>query len=389
MSMPNHVYHYTTARTAIDHILRNKTLRLGRLGGVNDPKESKFRDFAFYAQGAKAIAEFKGSFMDEVCNDLADNTYALCCGMSNYGREGRENGALRPHMWANYAGRHSGVCLVLDQDILSKQVIAASQSIGGEFFFGDVNYCGLEEMVTASLPAYSLFLEHWCKDKVGYFDFHVRNYHKEMFFLKHKDWRDESECRWIVRSRAGGPIYVDIRKALVKVVVGHEVSEPDLHYILSQCKSEGIPVHKVVWNAKGSLSQNLADEDGVKVLELDFCINQNIPCSAVFYRISNGQGESEYLAVSSKNGNVVHCGSGNDVRPALNNLGYTEEDASKDIIPSGFSAGRLSEISSRPLDFKIVDGRLIPGDEEEVPYFGANVKFCDLAEGLEGGDLKR
>ena len=39
------VYHYTTAETARDHILRNKTLKLGTYAKTNDPKETKTWQF--------------------------------------------------------------------------------------------------------------------------------------------------------------------------------------------------------------------------------------------------------------------------------------------------------------------------------------------------------
>ena len=39
--IPTEVCHYTSEETAIKYILKNKEIRLGRLGLTNDPRESK------------------------------------------------------------------------------------------------------------------------------------------------------------------------------------------------------------------------------------------------------------------------------------------------------------------------------------------------------------
>lgn len=362
MVLPTFVYHYTTARTAIDYILRGRSLRLGSLSGVNDPKESKFRDFTFYARGAKSIANFKSSLFDEVCGDLASNTYALCCGVSGEDHNGREDGALHPHMWANYAGRHTGVCLVLDKGLLHEGVVSAAA--GNQIFCGEVKYHDLDELGSLSAPAYSLYLEDWCKDREGYFDFHVNNYSERLFFLKHRDWRDENEYRWIVRSRAGSQFFVDISKALVKVVVGHEISEPDLHYVKIQCAAIGVPVHRVIWNSQGSLSVDLSEPDAELTMNMQLGFSSYVQCSATFHRVTNGVGDHKIVAVSAKNGEVVIYEEGEASRDSLYALGYTDEEASMEINPVGFSAGRLVETGRRPLD--------ISAKGEEIPYYGIN-----------------
>lgn len=370
MVLPTFVYHYTTARTAIDYILRGRSLRLGSLSGVNDPKESKFRDFTFYARGAKSIANFKSSLFDEVCGDLASNTYALCCGVSGENHSGREDGALHPHMWANYAGRHTGVCLVLDKELLHEGVVETAS--GSQIFCGEVKYHDLDGLGSLSAPAYSLYLEDWCKDREGYFDFHVSNYSEQLFFLKHKDWRDESEYRWIVRSRAGSQFFVDISKALVRVIVGHEMSEPDLYYVKSQCAAIGVPVHRVIWNSEGSLSVDLSEPDAASTLQMQLGFSRDVPCSATFHRITNGVGDHKVVAVSARTGGVVFCGESEASRDSLHALGYTDEEANVEINPTGFSAGRLAETDRRPLDISVSNGEIRLAEGEEIPYYGMN-----------------
>ncbi|WP_285355485.1 DUF2971 domain-containing protein [Pseudomonas sp. lyk4-R2A-10] len=361
------VYHYTTARTAIDYILRNMSLRLGRLGGVNDPKESKFRDFVFYARGPKAISDFEGVLFDDACDDLANNSYALCCGVAGANDRDREDGALHPHMWANYAGRHTGVCLVLDKDALHKKVVASAGS--NTLFYGEVEYHDFAELSKRNSPAYSLYLEDWLKDKEGYFDFHVNNYNRQMFFLKHEDWCVENEIRWVIRSRVGADFFVDISDALVKVVVGHDVSEPDFHYLRERCVALGVPIHKVIWNSSGSLSADLSTENVPETLDMNFMFSRQVPCSAIFHRVSDGRGNPKVIAVSSRNGNVVYCGKGDDSHRSLKPLGYTEAEAAEGVSPRGFSAGRLAEIGERPLNGIFKDGVFYGNPGEEVPFY--------------------
>lgn len=361
------LYHYTTASIAIDYILNNKTLRLGALSRVNDPKESKYRDFTFYARGAKAVAEFDGAVFDEVCQDLAVNSYALCCGMGEVDDYGRESGALHPHMWANYAERHTGVCLVFDKELLHQSIEEAVPEAA--LYYGPVNYVDLKEMFAASGSAYSLYLEDWTKDKEGYFDFHVGNYHKGLFFTKHADWRDENEYRWVVRLRNGSDIFVDVTRALVKCVLGHEVSEPDFHSLRERCLSIGLPMHKVIWNASGSLSRDLSIDDEKFHMNVDLSFSQLVPCGAVFRRASDGVGNPQVIAISSKNGNCVHYGTDSS-NNNLNLLGFTEDEAMVEINPSGWSAGRWSETAKRPIGVTMNNGKLSLVEGEEVPYYG-------------------
>lgn len=365
------LYHYTTSRTAIDYILRTRSLRAGGLAGVNDPKESKFRDFSFYARGAKAVADFNVGFFNEVCEDLANNTYALCFGLPGDGNEfGREEGALHPHMWANYGGRHTGVCLVLDRELLHAEIASVAALENCQYYSGEVQYMGLEDLNTYQLPAYSLYIEDWRKEKEGYFDFHLNSYFKNMFFAKHSDWRDEKEYRWIIRSRKGVTPLVDISKALVKVVVGHEISEPDLYYVIGQCQSLGIPVHRVIWNLRGGLSEDLSRDDVERSLNIESGFSLSVPCVAVLSKVTDNVGGDQVLMVSSSNGYVLDCGDGTDLRPFVSSLGCSDEDMMIDIVPNGFSAGRLAETDTRPLKLSFSDGKMILGEGEEDPYYG-------------------
>jgi hypothetical protein len=306
--MSDFVYHYTTARTAIDHILRNGTLKLGCLAEVNDPKESKFRDFTFYVRNPKSVLDFNCDYFDEVCAELVNHTYALCCGDSGDNQGGREDGALHPHMWANYAGRHTGVCLVLDKNQLHKEILSTAEKNGGRVFFDNVKYCDQDEMESYTCSAYSLYLEDWRENKESYFDSHIEKYYRQMFFVKHKGWRDEYEYRWVLRSKKCGPFYVDIRKALVKVVVGHEIAEPDIHYVRSYGVSSGTPIHKVVWSASGSITQDVTIDSEDVSIRAKFFVSTLVPSVACYKRINTDMGNNVVVAISPIKGMMVFCG---------------------------------------------------------------------------------
>jgi hypothetical protein len=364
-----YVYHYTSAETAVEYILKNRSLKMSSLAAVNDPKESKYRDFVFYARGVRSAASFRESNFDRIVSDLTERTFAFCAGTeANPERRGVE-GALRPHMWANYADGHKGVCLVFDKAALQECFECLNEN--NYLFSGPVSYHDLESYRSITTPAYSMYLEDWLSDEQGYLDYHICNYHNQMFFTKHIDWRDENEFRWVCRSENSDEKFVDFGDALIKVVVGVDISMDRRQKILEWCKSQSIPMHTVIWHATGSLSQDLAASEESNTINLDASYSTAVPSSAVLFRVTNHAGQFISIAISSKNGAVVYVGGDTGVTSEniVTALGFQMADAEVDIKPNGFSAGRLSE-SQRPLMVNFDSGKMVIDESEEQPYYG-------------------
>lgn len=364
----NLFYHYTKAETAINYILKNLTIRMGRLASVNDPRESKYRNFTFYSMGVKSAIEFDGSLFDDVCADLALNSYAFCC-VKGSGDEG----ALHPHMWANYADDHKGVCLIFDSDKID---VAIKQAVGeANCFEGEVEYVAGDLLREKTSAAHHIYVEHWLADTEGFFDDHVRQYWKQLFFVKHTDWRDEKEYRWVARSREGKDIFVDISGAVIGCVVGEGVKDEDFYTLVAMCEALHISLRKVVWNGSGSLTRDFVGRAGIEDkchLNVEMSYSLNVPSKVIFTRVSNGDGGMEVLSISCANGNVVWGGNALGAQRHLELLGYTNDDLIEKVVVGGFSAARFSEWSQRPGVFLTEEG-VIKVLEEDIPYYGVDV----------------
>ncbi|MFJ5253802.1 DUF2971 domain-containing protein [Pseudomonas sp. NPDC088414] len=363
-----YVFHYTTARTALNYILKNMTLKLGSLAAVNDLKESKYRDFTLYSRGMKSVFEFKDSYFDELTQDLANNSYVLCCGLNG---KDLHDGALRHHMWANYARKHTGVCLVLNAARLQEGIERAAGE--NPLYSGEVSYHEFDDRNNPSWPAYNLYLEQWLQDKEGFFDAHVKNYYKGLFFSKGVDWRDERECRWVIRSRAGRPFFVDISNALDGIVVGGNISDRNFNAIREICEGSNIDLRAAVWNNHGYLSENLiAGEESVNI---SGSYSLGVPCKAVFRKATSGRGK-QYSYVISNEGKCIFVPDNNPEyrKNLVESLGGAVQEVGEPYEVKGFSAARLSEVDKKPLMFEFVGDVLKLHKDEEQPYYGLEIR---------------
>lgn len=89
------LYHMTTLKTAVDHILPERRMRLSRFKTLNDPFELKSIKF----DGARGRHVFKKVL------EHFDETLGVICMVKHW---------QSPIMWAHYAGNHYGVCLGFD-----------------------------------------------------------------------------------------------------------------------------------------------------------------------------------------------------------------------------------------------------------------------------------
>ena len=365
------VFHYTDFDKAANFILKNMSLRLSALSGVNDPREISYRDFYIYARTASGAAGTSLGTFDEICRDIVNNTYVMCCGLDRLDESGGSTGALRPRMWASYGGGNKGVCLVLDRDALGS---AVDEAVGEcTVFSGNVNYRAPDALVHETMPSHSLYYEQWLHNKSGFLDFHIDRYWKGLFFYKHEDWRDENECRWVVRSRKGSPFFADIRGSLKCVVLGSDIEVEHQKLIVSLCAELNVPVKKVVWRNVGYLTEDLRGGDGFG-LTLNGGFSTTVPCISVFIRGGDKVGDPALIGVGANTGNVVICEgnglSGGGVVERLKSLGV-EKDSNYDPAVGGFSAARLSE--ERPLEIRLENGEIKLSESEEKPFYGLTV----------------
>ena len=239
--LSRHVYHYTSLTSGL-LILASKRLRFSPIANVNDPVECE-RRVAWSTQ--HKITRDKCQQASKTARELLyDKTVVLCCSTDNSELEHyklqseqtdqtdsnpsavapfrdkvEDRGFYRMRMWAQYAGNHTGVCIVLNREVLNANVEKSHPSV--EHHEGQVQY-GVLHNCNSSNP-YSLC---WKEYEEGGIEkavsCHLRRNWQAEYFFKRMDWRDEREYRWVLRGVKSLPAYVGIDGAMEAVILGCE-----------------------------------------------------------------------------------------------------------------------------------------------------------------------
>jgi hypothetical protein len=126
-------------------------------------------------------------------------------------------------MWAQYAGSHTGVCLLFDKQVLNDTLV---REFGHEMIYsGSVEYGNFHDAVGA--PGW---MKHWeafqlSADEIKAHGLekvlqeHRHKYYRVFFFRKNKDWENEAEYRWIVRGDTNDPVFIPIQGALRAILL--------------------------------------------------------------------------------------------------------------------------------------------------------------------------
>jgi hypothetical protein len=223
-----YVYHYTTRQAALGAILLKGEVRLGLYRHMNDPREAK--DWLFTIEGgtvesAEAVLELSreatrlAKATSKVLALTCDDPASPGTGFGEFGR-----GYAHSALWAHYGGAHSGVCLVFERDALRVAIEDALLS-KGRLYEGRVEYADApgDEIEAFTLSAdviNDVGLERAIED-------HVALWHPVLFFRKSREWENEREYRWLLRSPDPVPEVVSISSAIRAVVVGHDFPNTD------------------------------------------------------------------------------------------------------------------------------------------------------------------
>lgn len=191
------IYHYTSAETAIQHILFSDSLRLSPRLRSNDPIEKKgfsIGGMTTQLDDEKSRALFKrtdgdAKFINDKIDDLVRNAKQLCF-CENYYSPGEfaldHYGFLKPRMWDQYGENFRGVCLAY-----SKSKLLEDNKIT---HYGNVKYIDYSILQTNFDT-----INHDSLDGIRKNEY-INNVMKrvdETFFQKHKDYRDEREFRFL------------------------------------------------------------------------------------------------------------------------------------------------------------------------------------------------
>jgi len=234
-----YIYHYTTMDVAINHILPTNTLKANNYSSTNDPKESKQWQFDLGTNENRDMGQYDMAALSIKLSDALKSKTKLVCFSKdetvltgNHLNDIFKRGFCKPRMWAQYAGNHSGVCLVFDRHKLDT---AISGQINKRHLTlkGDVNYRDRGVVGRLDEGEYKINVDYL--EKLGfdqYVSAHFQTFYQRLFFEKMNDWVHESEFRWVISTDHDGPIMIDYQNALAGIVFGDSAIEDDVDKII-------------------------------------------------------------------------------------------------------------------------------------------------------------
>lgn len=264
-SLTDNLYHYTSADTAIDGILRSKVLRLSPFSSTNDLWETN-PIYPTIVDSGNTTEEDMAGLVPELWGDLHREwrlKSKVACFTQDWACEAPNEHAFRgwAHLstWAHYGANHTGVALRFDKETLLR-VLAETSDSTSRVFSGPVQYRALSH-ATGPNSIDVAQVREFGVDAVA-LEFASR--HKEAIFLeKHEDWSPESEYRLVRMDQSRLPFELDISDALTGVVVGQRFADtriPALREALAGYS--GIEVSRAVFHNRGLILESLEPTAG-------------------------------------------------------------------------------------------------------------------------------
>lgn len=231
-----YLYHYTSSTTLVKHILPTGMIRFSPLSKTNDPRESKDWTFGFGVNhNSSAFNKLDGKdfiLLENRATFIAKGTCKLLClTMDELGCHIPDidviykRGYCRPRMWAHYAENHNGICLIFDK-IRLNEVIENSKRNESVLYTGEVKYNNRSQAPSLYnnpfIINYDEVLEFGMEIAVHR---HIAYYHKELFFEKSVDWKEEREYRWVIREIDAADFFVEIKDSLKGIILGPNFSD--------------------------------------------------------------------------------------------------------------------------------------------------------------------
>jgi hypothetical protein len=220
-----YVYHYTTWEVLVAHILPTGLLRLGPFHGTSDPYEFKHWHTIStgVADGTPIDRSHKATYD---LWDLKDRSNLIAFARddeSGWQNDIYRRGFSRTPMWAHYAEKFLGVCLVFEKAPFIDAVRAEFSDSSDRVYDGPVTY----KLPPKTHDAYTINMNRVAA--IGVEDFileHVDRFEKELFFSKQEDWAYEREYRVVVICSNPGELFLDIKSLLRGVVLGERCPLP-------------------------------------------------------------------------------------------------------------------------------------------------------------------
>jgi hypothetical protein len=251
----SYLYHYTSADTALNYILKNGTLKFNSFSQVNDPRESKACDFSpFVRDDLNLSREQYDSISREISDVLKANAKIVCFSQDKDAAIGKwqpeallDRGFAKPSMWHHYGDKHCGLCLMFEWNKLNQAFLKQLDS--GRLISGKVDYSNKGILPNLSKDPFvvNLIQVREIGDYYSAIKNHLNFWFQDLFLRKLSDWKNEDEYRWIYLDDNLGPIYVGFEGALEAIVIGEHVPNSYYEDILRYCVKYHADVTNLNW----------------------------------------------------------------------------------------------------------------------------------------------
>jgi len=187
-------------------------------------------------------------------SELKARTRLLCFSMDKDPIRGEHisdifnRGYCKPRMWAQYADRHTGICLVFDRERLA-ELIKRQVEVGRLLYSGPVTYIdrGIAKDLTRD-QQYTINVDVLESDgRSTYAARHLRTHWKKLFFEKMTDWRDECEWRYVVFTNSDADLFVAYEQALDGIVFGEETPPDTIQAVIDATAGRGVRYVGLKW----------------------------------------------------------------------------------------------------------------------------------------------
>ena len=161
----------------------------------------------------------------------------------------RRQGFFHPRMWAQYAEKSNGCCIIFGKDIFLTLLKEASDEY--YIFEGLMKYVDLLNINNIS-NYYEIILDVYNDlSKRGIINYLIKNV-DTLFFRKDIDWSDEKEYRILLinklKNKKKKPFNMDIKNAINSIILGEKYLSrktvvSDHNFIIDKCKKNNIDLY--------------------------------------------------------------------------------------------------------------------------------------------------
>ena len=240
------LYHYTKLGKALEHILYHRRLRFSKGVSTNDPREYRSLDLSPHSDGTSTYEEYRQTWR-KAEKSLAKcmSQYKYACFCLNDPRSQEELGVpgySRLRMWAQYGQNFYGVCIAFSAQRLLKRI-----SDRASVYSKPVRYVDLERTDAALSDIDAAELTS--KNTDVWAESYMRDNLDQIFFSKHKDYRDEKEYRIVVHDPESSFEYIDITECIKAVLLGDRTEEVYHQVAKDLSRQMNVECKQVVWQS--------------------------------------------------------------------------------------------------------------------------------------------